>query len=256
MPLSNQNFTYIFLPQDLLRGLFGVYGIDLPAQFTEPKLGDLDPDDTIPSNIDTSTISYLGEFLSVSLAFFVPNLCPCTTVKMPDSGVSIGADSIAYDGANQAEDPGLTVIETVLIRIDTGFTHSGGFPVYHDKTLPDDGMGPTENRIGYDAAVCMHKYEPWTIETYNTSIASPSALRIVEKGGGSTSRSPSGNIRGNPISVRNIGHLNSTGKTFVFQVAHANGLNQMVKDNGRRYLPSSTVGSIVAQRIAFLLTLP
>jgi len=222
--------------------------MDLPAQFTEPELGDLDPGDTIPSNIDTSTISFLGEFSSVPLAFFVPKLC--TTVRMPDSGVSIAAHTFTYNEINQTGNPGFTAIETVLIRINTGFTHSGGFPVYQNKTLRGDGMTLVGNRIGYDAAVCMHKYEPWIIETYNTSIASPSALRIVEKGGGSTSPPPSGNIRG--ARIAKMGYLNTTGKAIAFGIAHANSLNQMVKDSGRSYLPSSTVGSIVPPCTSFL----
>jgi len=62
IPLSNQSFTYAFLPQDLLRRLFGVYGMDLPEQLTTPDLEPLDANDTAPPNINTPTISYVGEF--------------------------------------------------------------------------------------------------------------------------------------------------------------------------------------------------
>jgi len=73
IPLSSQNYTYAFIPQDFLRGLFGVYGLGLPTQFTKPDLTFLHANDTIPSNIDPSTISSLGEFLSALLVFFVFN---------------------------------------------------------------------------------------------------------------------------------------------------------------------------------------
>ena len=54
---------YTFLPQDLLRDLFAGYGMDLPASLMKPDLRLLDANDTIPSNIDSSKISYLSEFL-------------------------------------------------------------------------------------------------------------------------------------------------------------------------------------------------
>jgi len=67
VPLSaNGGLTYIFMPRDFLRGLFGVYGMDLPTEFTNPDLNVLQANDTIPSNINSSTISYIGEFLPVS----------------------------------------------------------------------------------------------------------------------------------------------------------------------------------------------
>jgi len=36
--------------------------MDLPTELTKPDLRNLDANDTIPSNIDPSKISYLGEF--------------------------------------------------------------------------------------------------------------------------------------------------------------------------------------------------
>ena len=64
IPISNRNFTYAFIPRDFLRGLFGVLNMDLPTRFMKPDVDDLDVNDTIPSDIDPSTISYLGGFLS------------------------------------------------------------------------------------------------------------------------------------------------------------------------------------------------
>jgi len=129
-------------------------------------------------------------------------------------------------------------IETVLIRLNTEYTPSGRFPVYSNVT---DANG-VASRIGYDAAVCMEKYEPWIVEAYNTSVGFPAILRIVEKGYGKVSL-PSGKIQG--ISIPKTRYLNTTGKNPAFFVAHDNSINQMVKDNGRdiAYVPSPTVGS-------------
>jgi len=120
---------------------------------------------------------------------------------------------------------------------------NGSFPVYSKDTSGDI-------EIGYDAAVCVQKYEPWVIETYNTSVASPSILRIVEKGNGNTS-SPSGNIRGPPI--ENTRYL-TTDALVTFDVAQANGEQQMQRANnadGAPYFPTTMVGSILPPRQTF-----
>ena len=60
---SKPGYTYAFIPRVFLQGLFGVYGMDLPAKFTKPDLSTLPANDTIPSNRDSSTISYIGKFM-------------------------------------------------------------------------------------------------------------------------------------------------------------------------------------------------
>jgi len=215
--------------------------MDLPTALTKPDLTRLGVNDTIPSNIDPSTISYLGEFLSPPLAF--PTSNQRVTVNWWDNGVAHSFHTRTILDPVAIGDQGWMTVETVLIRLNTSYTPSGRFPVYSNVSLPDaNGM---ETRIGYDAAVCVQRYEPWIIEVYNASVGSPSALRIVEKGYGGTSPLPSGFIRGDPITgTRN---LNTTGKNPAFYVAHDNSINQMVKDNGldRHYVPSPTVGPIL-----------
>ena len=133
-------------------------------------------------------------------------------------------------------DQGWTTVETVLIRLNTSYTPSGRFPVY---SAPDaSGMG---TRIGYDAVVCVEKYDPWIVEAYNSSIMSPTILRIVDNGYGNTSL-PSGEIQGYPI--QDTRYLNTTNKNAAFYGAHDNSLNQLVKDNDRSlpYAPSPIVG--------------
>lgn len=62
---------------------------------------------------------------------------------------------------------GWTTIETTLVRLNTSYVPSGKFPVYGPPT-PD--INGSETRIGYDVAICLERYEPWIIETYNSSI--------------------------------------------------------------------------------------
>jgi len=70
IPLSSNGYTYVFVPRDFLQGLFGMYSQDLPTTFTDPGFGALGPGDTIPSNINLSTISFLGGFLLTLLSVF------------------------------------------------------------------------------------------------------------------------------------------------------------------------------------------
>ena len=222
-----------------------MYGAELPKQLRTPDLALLDANDTIPSNIDPSTISYVGEFLCPPLTFFASD--PHTTVRWWNNGVAHSFHTRTILDTGSIGDQGWTTVETVLIRLNTSFTPSGRFPVYYNESLIDG----VETRIGYDAAVCVEKYEPWIIEAYNTSIGSPTALRIVERGDGSTSLLPSGDIRGPPIA--NTRYLNTTGKIPAFYVAHDNSINQMVKDNGRDhfYVPSPTVGLVIPSHTTF-----
>lgn len=195
--------------------------MDLPTALTKPDLKRLGANDTIPSNIDPSTISYL--------------------VNWWDNGVAHSFHTQTILDPVAIGDQAWMTVETVLIRLNTSYTPSGRFPVYSNGSLPD--ANGVETRIGYDAAVCVQRYEPWIIEAYNPSVGSPSALRIVEKGYGSISPMPSGSIRGDPIEgTRN---LNTTKKNPAFFVAHDNSINQMVKDNGRDqfYVPSPTAVS-------------
>ena len=165
----------------------------------------------------------------------MPNLR--TVVKWYDNGVAHSFHTkTILDTVNA--DQGWTTVETVLIRLNTSYTPSGQFPVYSKVSIPDaNGMG---TRIGYDAAVCVERYDPWIVEAYNTSVGSPTALRIVDN---SNTSLPIGKIRGYPLQNATR-YLNTTNKNPAFYVAHDNSINQMVKDNGRDffYVPSPTVG--------------
>jgi len=214
-----------------------MYGMDLPTQFTGPDLSALlVNDETIPSNINPSKISYIGEFVPVTFASFVFNLPTTAGFWGPGEGVDINTTYYRID-------QGWTTVETILLRFDTRHTPSGHFPVHSEVT-----------GYGFDAAVCVQKYEPWVIETYNTSTASPSALRVIEKGDGGTSLFPSGNIHGTRIS--NTRYLNTTGKENAFRLAELNGVRMIsgFEDghSGTYFGPSPTVGPAIPRIQHFL----
>ena len=224
--------------------------MDLPASLMTPYLQDLDSNDTIPSVIDPSKISYLGEFLILSTSFVSDSR---TAVKWWQTGTAHSFHSHPIPDTDVISDQVWTTVETVLIRLNTSFTPSGRFPVYSNESVTD--ANGVETRIGYDAAVCVEMHEPWIIEAYNTSVGSPTTLRIDEKGYRNTSL-PSGKIQGDPI--QNTRYLNTTGKNLAFVVAHDNSINQMLKDNGRDffYVPSPTVGPVTLTYHNFQFELP
>ena len=221
--------------------------MDLPPQFAKPDLSGLDANDAIPSNINSSAISYIGEFLSAPPAFSVSN--PSAPVE------TYGGGCINYNSASPdtTGNQGWTIVEAVSIRLRTDFTPSGRFPVYSNKLFPS-----TEIRVGFDAVVCLQKYEPWIIEAYNTSTGSSFALQIVGKGDDSTSLSPSGNIRGTRIA--NTRYLNATGKDIPFSAAYKKSVLRLVEADLNQSssivpdAPTPVVGPVVPSCTRFLLT--
>ena len=216
-----------------------MYNIDLPTQFTGPDPFDLKY--IIPSNIDPSTISYVGEFLPVIPTIPLSN--PRTTARSKDDGSPVGLLSVDI---NLADDQGWATLDTVFIRLETHYTPSGHFPVYSDL--------PSHRTIGYDAAVCVQKYESWIIETYNASITSPSLFQIIGKGNWSTPLLPSGSIRGTPIA--DTRYLNMTGKRNVFSYANRDAVNRMGNDinTEESYNPNDAVSPTMLPPTAFFLT--
>src|SRR6201999_309969 len=80
----------------------------------------------------------------------------CTPVKSGDSGSAFGFDYIKPD---MASDQVQIFVETVIVQLDTNFTPSGRFPVYANRKSFNRG----QIRTGFDAVVCLHRYEPWVI---------------------------------------------------------------------------------------------
>ena len=170
---------------------------------------------------------------------------PCTTVSAGDTGKAVTLNYYGIDSL--ADDRGWVTLTTVLIRLDTHYTPSGHFPVYSNTSR-------TDSPVGYDAVVCVQRYESWIVETYNTSIASPSILRIVGKGNGSTPLLPSGDIRGAPIS--NTRYLTTTEKFLAFSDTDVEALWRLDRDLnlGDFYDFPEAVGPAVSTRITSFLT--
>lgn len=116
-----------------------------------------------------------------------------------------------------ADGKGWISVENVVVRLNTTYTPSGKFSRYSDQSVPDVAGDPTY--IGYDAAVCLELFEPWILETYNTTVGLPSSLRIVDKTNEvrdqNTQRLTEHNY-GAPLMDANVKRqLNSTGLTSV-----------------------------------------
>jgi hypothetical protein len=149
-------------------------------------------------------------------------------------------------------------LEQVLVRLNETYAPNGHFPVLSQKTMPDEDGNPTH--IGYDALVCIQLFEPWIVEVYNsTTGAGPVSIKLVERGSEvrSVDTGKKGKVEkltGLPMliqegnSVRRA--LNSTRLKDVYacfavsrhvsnpltfsicdryEVAHTNGINQVVK---------------------------
>jgi len=102
---------------------------------------------------------------------------PRNVVKLPDNGEGVSLHSVTVNDSYPDGNQGWTTVETVLLRFYTAYTPSGRFPVYLDSPIDVD-----ERWMGYDAAVCVRKYEPWIIETYNATITSPPLCGSSGKG--------------------------------------------------------------------------
>lgn len=123
---------------------------------------------------------------------------------------------------------GWTTIEVVSTRINNTYTPSGSFPLYGDP-IPDATGAST--RVGYDAAVCVEAYEPWIIESINSTMTgiTPSSSRVVRSGAGFPSALDSEG--GVALSrLQNVSrNIDSMGKATAYSAAHDNSINQMIK---------------------------
>ena len=86
------------------------------------------------------------------------------------------SDKLVASGEDGA---GFVTLENIFIRLNTTFAPEGSFSRLSDVSIPDGNGEPTF--IGFDAAVCLELYEPWVVELYNSSVAYPNSLRIVDK---------------------------------------------------------------------------
>ncbi|RDB19547.1 hypothetical protein Hypma_013386 [Hypsizygus marmoreus] len=221
---SLNTFTYIFTPKSVLQSLFSTFNMDVPTMNPFDASAVLQGNDTLPQDLDPNETA-------LGAAFY-------------DNGVGHSFKSQPLP-TDTTDGRGWVTIEHILVRLNTSYTPNGKFPRLSDQSVPDITGKPTF--IGYDAAVCVQLFEPWIIETFNSTSGLPSTLRLVEPGSEVRSVDTdklverlSGTPLVDPAMTRK---LNSTKLDEVYDVSHTNSINQMLKDNGRDafYVPSPTV---------------
>ena len=106
--------------------------------------------------------------------------------------------------------------EIALVRLNTSYTPNGKFPVYSNTTIVD--ASGFNSRIGYDAVVCVELYEPYVMETYNSSLSVPRTESIAGLDG-STDFESSARNKG-PHYGGYTRALNSTGKDAAYYIRY------------------------------------
>ncbi|KAK0237149.1 hypothetical protein EDD85DRAFT_599337 [Armillaria nabsnona] len=223
IPKSFNNFTYLFTPRESIDTLFSSFGLDRLAfsSYREDNVtAALQLNDTLPSTVDANGTAFAASFTDNGVAH---------TFK--SNPVTIGEEGLGWIS-----------IEWVLVRLNTTYSRDGTFATYSDEYVLDENG--TETRIGYDAAVCLELYEPYVVETYNSTTGMPSSTGIISKNEKIVNSSPVEKRTGNAVTGSNVKRqLNSTGLKDVYITLHGNSVNQMIKDNGRDayYVPSPTL---------------
>ncbi|KAJ7727961.1 hypothetical protein B0H16DRAFT_1894321 [Mycena metata] len=227
IPRSAASYSYVFTPRDILQQLFSSFEMDFPSVLEAPlnTTGAMQPNDTFPAALNANDIALASLFSDNGVAHSFKSV-----------PISMGADG-----------NGFVSIEILLVRLNTTNTPNGTFLTHSDIPVPD--ITGKNTFIGYDAAVCLELYEPWVLETYNNSIGVPITTRIVNKGNtilnANTTQFKEINIAPplrDPTLKR---YLNSSNLATVYDIAHGNSANQLLKDNGRDsfYVPSPTLVS-------------
>ncbi len=137
-----------------------------------------------------------------------------------DNGIS---HSFKSDPVSMGRDgKGFTPLEVLLVRVDTSFTPKGVYPVTRTATTPPQ-------TIGYDGAICLELFEPWVLETYNSTVGAPTSTRIVSKGNEIANVGAELNTGARLSGVKR--QLDSSNLSSVYDVAHGNSVNQLLKVN-------------------------
>jgi len=168
------------------------------------------PDGTPPSGTSVEEVSYICAFvLCAGISRFSADLAPA---EFEYDGRAHAFRSYAL--AKGESGNGWVVVEIVLIRLHRMYTPNATFPVWGADPAP--GFD-----IGYDAAVCVQMYEPWTVQIYKSSLGVPTTMTIVGKSATTDFESDDGN-RG-PRLDSYTRALNSTGNYQAFNVRYAGG---------------------------------
>lgn len=121
---------------------------------------------------------------------------------------------------------GYVTVELMLVRLLESYAPNGTFPQTSEETAAD--VYNVTTHIGYDSAVCVELYEPWVLETFNTTTALPSSTRIVSKSNEATNITSNEKIDG-PSLEGITRQLTSTNASDAYIVAHQSSVNTLVK---------------------------
>ena len=134
-----------------------------------------------------------------------------------DNGVGHSFHSLVAIGGESGN--GWVGTETVLVRLNNSYAPSANFPVWSaDPVVDASGFS---SRIGYDAVVCVEMYEPWIVQTHNSTLGIPTTLAIVSKSASTDFETDDGNRDPHLDSYTRA--LNSTGKDSAYYVRYAGG---------------------------------
>jgi len=222
--LSANNFTYIFTPRETLRSLFSSFDKEYPT--TVPPFNAssvLQLNDTLPSGLNVNETALGASFYDNGVAH-----------SFKSDPISMGQEGFGWIS-----------IEHVLVRLNTSYAPNGEFLRMGDIVRQDKDGNLTY--IGYDAAVCLELFDPWIVEAYNNTVGFPSSVRLVQPGN-EVKDMNNAHLKekrmGRPLTDPSVSRqLNSSKLRDVYITSHQNGINQMLKDNGRDfyYVPSPTI---------------
>ncbi|KAK0494193.1 hypothetical protein EDD18DRAFT_1464335 [Armillaria luteobubalina] len=222
LPRSLNNFTYLFTPRETMNTLFSSFGLPNLSPGLETNVTDvLNPNDTVPPTVDINGTAFAASFTDNGVAH-----------SLKSQPITMGEEGFGWIS-----------IEWVLVRLNTTYALNGTFATHSDEYMLDENG--KETWIGYDAAVCLELYEPYIVETYNSTTGVPLSTSVIGQNKEITTGSLVEEKRtGKPVTGSNVKRqLNSTGLKDVYDTLHGNSVNQMLKDNGRDayYVPSPTL---------------
>ncbi|CAE7128521.1 unnamed protein product, partial [Rhizoctonia solani] len=230
---AQANMTYLFVPWTAVNSIFDYMALPPPtaADFRPVNFtGYMEGSDTPNVTATESEVALMS--------------------KWWDNGVS---HSFNWFPVRRGEDGnGWVSIELIMVRLNESYTAANSsFQVYGE-------LGSRENRtrIGFDAAICVEEIKGYVIDAYNSSAGSPISTSLQYLGsqldssalslGQDPSKRRTPKRIGEPVSVPGLQHnISSAGKFAVFNAAHYNARNIMIKDNGRDwwFAPNPTASS-------------
>jgi len=193
--------------------LFSSFSLPLPDEFKTSRGLLPSPLDVLPSGVDEEDVAYVGAFvLCAGTSIFSADLAPAV---FWDNGMAHDFSDPLY--TTRETGIGWVEIETVLIRLDSGYVPNASFPVW--TVSPPPAGYNLDVHIGYDAAVCVEVYEPWVVQIYNSSLGVPTTMNIVGKSASTDFETDDGNRGPRLDSFTRV--LNSTGKGPAYTVRYA-----------------------------------